>query len=85
MRGIKQIQPTGNIFITSIPIGEPTKLATIMTRLFITATIMAKAGAGIADDRANHNRSYGGDPAGRLCGLEATLPAGYAQAILIAL
>ncbi|OGR26243.1 MAG: hypothetical protein A2139_13135 [Desulfobacca sp. RBG_16_60_12] len=57
MRGIKQILPTGNIFITSIPIGAPTKLAAIMTRLFITATIMAKAGAGIADYRANHNRT----------------------------
>jgi hypothetical protein len=49
MRGIRDILNTGKILSDSILIGVDTNLASIMTRIFITGTIVARAVGGRKD------------------------------------
>ena len=51
--GIREILITGKIFSDSIPIGADTKLVSVMTRIFITATIAARVQVGIKDSMAS--------------------------------
>jgi hypothetical protein len=52
MRGIRDIRITGIIFSDSILIGADTMLVSIMTRIFIIGTIMARGQVGIRDSMA---------------------------------
>ena len=52
MRGINAIRITGRILNKSIPIGGDTRLAGIMTRIFIISTIAARVEVGIKDSKA---------------------------------
>jgi hypothetical protein len=47
MRGINTILITGKIFSDSIPIGADTEPVSIMTRIFIIGTIVARVAVGI--------------------------------------
>jgi hypothetical protein len=47
MRGINTILITGKIFSDSIPIGADTEPVSIMTRIFIISTIVARVAVGI--------------------------------------
>ena len=49
IRGIRDIRNTGKILSDSILIGGDTNLASIMTRIFITGTIVARAVGGRKD------------------------------------
>jgi hypothetical protein len=46
MRGIRDIRITGIIFSDTIPIGADTTLVSIMTRIFIISTIVARVAVG---------------------------------------
>jgi hypothetical protein len=47
MRGINEIHITGRILLNGIPIGADTELVSIMTRIFIISTIVARVAVGI--------------------------------------
>jgi hypothetical protein len=49
IRGINKILITGKIFSASIPIGKDTTLVSVMTRIFIISTIVARVKDGIKD------------------------------------
>ena len=52
MRGIRDIRITGIIFSDSILTGADTTLVSIMTRIFIISTIVARGEVGIKDSMA---------------------------------
>ena len=51
MRGINNIRNTGRLFLKSIPIGAITVMVSVMTRIFITGIIVARAKAGREDTK----------------------------------
>jgi len=49
IRGINKILNTGRPLLKSIPIGAATGMVSVMTRIFITSTIVARAKDGRKD------------------------------------
>jgi hypothetical protein len=49
IRGINNILNTGRLFLKSTPIGATTVMVSVMTRIFIIGTIVARAKGGRKD------------------------------------
>jgi hypothetical protein len=51
LRGIREILSTGRIFSTRIPIGKDTDKVSVITRVFMNNTIVARVEGGRKDSR----------------------------------